>query len=77
MMILYFYENFFIYLLLDFAYWWIAINIPPLMPFSTLNNISISVNSSNFTSVFFKAACYTNLGTESFLQELIDKYLNI
>ena len=30
----------------------------PLIPYSTINNISLSVNDSNFTSVFFKAACH-------------------
>ena len=54
----------FIYLLLVFAYQWIAWHIPPLMLFSTFNSISISVNNSNFTSVFFKAACYANAGAE-------------
>ena len=34
------------------------------MPFSTINSISISVNNSNFTSVFFKAACHANPGAE-------------
>ena len=28
--------------------------------FSTINSISISVNNSNFTSVFFEAACHAN-----------------
>ena len=34
------------------------------MPFSTINRISISVSSSSFTSVFFKAACHANPGAE-------------
>ena len=34
------------------------------MPFSTINNISISVKRSNFTLVFFKAACHRNPGAE-------------
>ena len=32
--------------------------------FSTFNSMSISVNNSNFTSVFFKDAYHANLGTE-------------
>ena len=32
--------------------------------FSTFNSLSISVNNSNFTSVFFKDAYHANLGTE-------------
>ena len=56
MMILYFYHN------LSYIYY--ALHIPPLMSFSTINNISMSVNSSNFTSVFFKAACHANPGAE-------------
>ena len=32
------------------------------MPFSTINSISISVNNSNFTSAFFKAACHAKPG---------------
>ena len=34
------------------------------MPFAIINSISISVNNSNFTSVFFKAACYANPGAK-------------
>ena len=34
------------------------------MPFSTINNISISVKKSNFTLVFFKSACHANIGAE-------------
>ena len=30
------------------------------MPLSTINNISMPVNSSNFNSVFFKVACHAN-----------------
>ena len=38
--------------------------MPSLIPFSTINNISISVKRSNFTLVFFKAACHADPGTE-------------
>ena len=31
---------------------------------STTNSISISVNNSNFTSVFFKAVCHANPGAD-------------
>ena len=44
-----------IYLLLAFAYQWIEWHIPLLISFSTINSIS-SVNNSNFTLFFFKAA---------------------
>ena len=54
----------FIYLLLAFAYWWIAWHTSPLIPFSTINSISISINNSDFTSVLFKAACHANPGAE-------------
>ena len=33
-----------------------------LVPFHTINNISTLVNKSNFTFVFFKAACHANTG---------------
>ena len=36
----------------------------PLTPFSTINNISISVKRSNFTLVFSKAAYHANPGAE-------------
>ena len=36
----------------------------PLIPFPTINNISISVKRSTFTLVFFKAAFHGNLGAE-------------
>ena len=32
--------------------------------FLAINSISISVNNSNFTSVFFKAACHANPGAK-------------
>ena len=35
-----------------------------LIPFSTINNISISVNRSTFTLVFFKAASQANPGAD-------------
>ena len=38
------------------------INIPPLRPFSTVNNISVLVKRSNFTLVVFKAGCHANPG---------------
>ena len=45
------------YLLLAFAYQYIEWHIPFLIPFSTVNNISISVKIPNFT-LFFKATCH-------------------
>ena len=38
---------------------------PPLILFSTINSISILVNNSNFTSVFFKHACHANAGADT------------
>ena len=48
------------YLLLAFAYRKTESHIPPLIPFPTINNISVSVKRSTFTLVFFKAACHAN-----------------
>ena len=31
-------------------------HIPPLIPFSTINSLSVLVNNSKFTSAFFEAA---------------------
>ena len=52
------------YLLLAFAYHYTEWHIPPLIPFSTINNISMSVKRSRFTLVFFKVACHANPGAE-------------
>ena len=46
--------------LFDFAYLFIVWHIPPLILFSTNNNIS--VNNSNFMSLFSKHACHANTG---------------
>ena len=54
----------FLYLLLAVAYLWIAWHFPPLISFSTINSTSISINNSNFTSVFFKDACHVYPGAE-------------
>ena len=35
---------------------------PPLIPFPSINKTLISVKRSNFTLVFFKAACHANPG---------------
>ena len=42
----------------------VAWHIPPLIPFSTINRISMSVNSSYSTLVFFRATCHENPGAE-------------
>ena len=39
-----------------------AWHIPPVTPFFTINNKSISVKRSNFTLVFFKDAYHFNPG---------------
>ena len=48
------------YLLLAFVHQ----NIPPLIPFSATNNISIQVKRSNFTLIFLKVFRHANPGTE-------------
>ena len=35
-----------------------------LIPFSAINNISISINNFNLTPVFFKQACHANPGAD-------------
>ena len=52
------------YLLLVLTYLFITLVISPLIPFSIINNISISVTNSNFISVIFKQACHTNPGAD-------------
>ena len=52
--------EFFIYLLFDLEYVRIAWLSPPLVPFLTINSISISVNNSDSIFVFFKYACHAN-----------------
>ena len=42
------------YLLFVCVYLFTALHIPPRIPFSNNNSISLSVNSSNATLVFFK-----------------------
>ena len=37
---------------------------PPLILFSTINNILTSENNSNFISVFFKNTCYVKPGAD-------------
>ena len=64
MMILYFYHVFVISfsILMNIVNMPKLINIPPLRPFSTVNNISVLVKRSNFTLVVFKAGCHANPG---------------
>ena len=38
--------------------------IPPLIPFFTINNMSILVNNSNSTSVILKQAFHANSGAD-------------
>ena len=52
------------YLLLAIACVYVALHIPPLIPFSTINNISKLVDNSNSISVFFKHACHANPGAD-------------
>ena len=56
--------QFFIYLLFVFAYLYIAWYIPPLIHFSIIINISLSVDNSNFTPVNFKQSCHANPGAD-------------
>ena len=48
------------YLLLTFVYLWIEWHMPPLITFSAINNMLISVKRANFTLIFFKATCHAN-----------------
>ena len=52
------------YLLFAAAHRCIALHVPPLIPFRTINSILIPVNNSNPTSVFFKHACHANPGAD-------------
>ena len=54
-----FYHNFYILII---CYLCIAWHIPSLISFSTIMNISLFVNSFNFTLLLFKLACHTNPG---------------
>ena len=56
--------KFFIYLLFTLGHLSTAWQIPPLIPFSTVISISVSVNNSNFTLVFLRQACNANLGAD-------------
>ena len=48
-----------------FRYLRVASQIPPLVPFSTINSMSISVNNSNFTPVYFKQGFHANPGADT------------
>ena len=50
------------YLLFALAYLCIACDIPPLIPCSSICNISISVSNSNSTFAIFRHACHANPG---------------
>ena len=50
------------YLLFALACLCTDFHIPLLIQFSIINNIFISVNNSNFISVFLKHACHANPG---------------
>ena len=52
------------YLLFAFPYLCTALHIPPLVTFSFMNSISVSVNSSNLMAVFSKAAYHVNPGAD-------------
>ena len=52
------------YLLFPLAHLHIALYIPPLIFFSNIISISLSVNNSNFIPVFFKHACHVNPGAD-------------
>ena len=51
-------------ILLASAYLCTALHIPPRIPALIIINISGSVSNSNFTSVFFKHACYADPGAD-------------
>ena len=52
------------YLLLALTYLHTALHIPPRIPFSNNNRISLSVNNSNVTPVFFKHDCHDRHGAD-------------
>ena len=61
----YFYHN------LSYICYWLSHNnelhdILPLIPFSTSDDILISVNNFNFTPVVFKAACHAKRAKRNF-----------
>ena len=62
------------YLLLAHPYPWIAWHILSLIPFSTINNIPLSVNGSSFTLMLFEAACDANLGRDRTLKRIKPTY---
>ena len=47
-----------------YQYLCIACHIPHVIPFSTINKISQSVNNSNFTPVFLKQTSHANPGAD-------------
>ena len=51
-------------LLFAFAYRCIARPIPSLIPFSMIDSILISVNTSSFNYFFYKHACHANPDTD-------------
>ena len=73
MILLYLYYNSSYTFLFVFAYLYIACHIPPLIPFSTISNMSTSVNNSNLTFVFFKQACHVSAGAVKNEQDQVHK----
>ena len=54
----------FMYLLFAVAYLCTACDMPPLVPFSNINNMSTSVNYSNFTFINFNKGVHARPGTD-------------
>ena len=52
------------YLLFAFAYLYVAWYIPPRVPSSNIISMSLSVNNSNSTVVFFKQSCHACPGAD-------------
>ena len=63
-MAFYFYHSLSCIFLLAFAYQQIECHIPPFMPFSVINNISLLDKISKFILVFYKAVSHTNPGAK-------------
>ena len=75
MMILYYYITMFHIFVISFCMSMNFVTYSYSNSFSTINSISVLVNSSNVTSVLLKGACLANSGPDRNLQDLNDKVI--